>query len=58
MNYVAQGGPRAEELGQVFRHIAGTGLLKAVSLSSWNPELDADGRSRAVSMDLLGELLS
>ena len=32
MNYVAPGGPRAEELGKAFRHIAQTGQVKAISV--------------------------
>ena len=58
MNYVAEGGPRAEELGKVFQHIAQTGLVKAISVSSWNPELDEDGRSKETTMNLLQELTS
>lgn len=58
MNYVAQGGPRAEELGQVFRHLAQTGLVRAISVSSWNPELDGDGRSKETILGLLQELVS
>ena len=57
MNYVAQGGLRAEELAKVFRHIAQTGLIKAISVSSWNPELDEDGRSRETIMNLLQEII-
>ena len=58
MNYVAEGGPRAEELGKAFRYIAQTGLIKAVSVSSWNPELDEDGRSKETILNLLQELIS
>ena len=57
MNYVASGGPRANELGKVFRHIAQTGQVKAVSVSTWNPELDEDGRSKETIMNLLQELV-
>jgi arginase len=58
MNYPTPGGPSVEMLGRVFRHLAETGRVKAVSLSSWNPDLDADGRSRKASMSLLKELLA
>ena len=58
MNYVAPGGPRAEELGKVFRHLAQTGLVKAVSVSSWNPELDEDGGTKDISLNLLQKLIS
>ena len=58
MNYLAEGGPKAEKLAKVFRHIAKTGKVKAISVSSWNPELDEDGRSKETVMDLLGEVTS
>jgi arginase len=58
MNYVVPGGPRAAELEKVFRHIAKTGLVKAVSVSSWNPELDEGGRTKDISLNLLQELIS
>jgi arginase len=57
MNYLAKGGPRAEELAKVFRHIAQTGQVKAISVSSWNPEIDEDGRSKETIMNLLQELV-
>jgi len=56
MNYVAEGGPRAEELGKVFRHLAQTGQVKTISVSSWNPELDEDGYSKDTILNLLQEL--
>lgn len=55
-NYPAPGGPSAESLERVFRHLASTGLIKAVSLSSWAPELPGEQMSKDVSMGLL-ELL-
>lgn len=58
MNYPAPGGPSAETVRQVFRHLASTGNVAAVSLSSWNPNLDENGRSRIICMDLLNQLLS
>jgi len=58
MNYVAPGGPRVEELGKVFRHIAQTGLIKAISVSSWNPELDEDESTKETILNLLQELVS
>jgi arginase len=57
MNYLAEGGPRAEELAKVVKHIAQTGQVKAISVSSWNPELDEDGRSKETIMNLLQELV-
>ncbi len=58
MNYPAPGGPSSETVRQVFRHLANTGNVAVVSLSSWNPDLDENGRSRIICMDLLNELLS
>lgn len=55
--YPASGGPSAETVRAVFRRIAETGRLAAVSVSSWEPELDGDGTSRRVTMALLDELL-
>lgn len=56
MNYPAPGGPSHEALKDVFRHLAETNHIVAVSMSSWNPALDSDGTSRKVCMDLLGAL--
>jgi arginase len=57
MNYPVMGGPSEGELGQVFSYLSATDRIVAVSLSSWNPDLDQDGRSQTVSMRLLGELI-
>lgn len=57
MNYKAAGGPSVTMLRHVFRHLAATGRVVCVSLSSWNPELDEDGRSQKVCLELLHELL-
>ncbi len=53
MSYRTEGGPSAAELRYVFRILAGTGRIAAVSMATWNPDLDTDGRSQAVSMELL-----
>jgi arginase len=52
-NYPAPGGPCADDLERVFRHLAATGLIKAVSLSSWAPGLPGEQMSKAVSLRLL-----
>ncbi len=57
MNYLAPGGPSVDELQEAFRYLARTGNVKAVSMSSWNPELDSDERTREVCMSLLDTLL-
>jgi arginase len=53
VSYPAPGGPSADILRRVFKRLASTGRVAAVSLSSWNSELDMDGRSRELSMELL-----
>jgi arginase len=57
MNYPVEGGPTEPDLQQVFSSLAESGQIVAVSMSSWNPALDQDGRSRAVSMRLLASLI-
>lgn len=57
MHYRADGGPSAATLRRIFRRLAGSGRVVAVSMSAWAPELDAGGRSRAVCMSLLEALL-
>jgi arginase len=57
MNYPTPGGPGVSQLREVFTHLAGSGQITAVSISSWNPDLDQDGLSQKVSMGLLQELI-
>jgi arginase len=56
-NYPAPGGIRTERLKEVFQYLAGTGQVKAVSLSSWAPDLPGAERSSEVSMALLDVLI-
>jgi arginase len=56
-NYPAPGGPSAAELRTVFECLARTNRIAAVSVSTWNPALDKDGRTASVCMDLLGVLV-
>ena len=56
-NYPAAGGPSAALLKTVFRRLAQTGRIAAVSVSTWNPELDSDRQSEVVSMSLLETLI-
>jgi arginase len=58
MSYPAPGGPTVAILREVFARLAATGRIVAVSMCAWNPLLDDDGRSRAISMELLRLLLS
>jgi arginase len=57
MNYPTEGGPAVVELEEVFSYLRESGQIAAVSMSTWNPELDKDGRSQAVSMRLLSDLI-
>lgn len=57
MNYPASGGPTVKTLKGIFQHLAHTARIMAVSLSSWNPSLDHDGRTKTASMNLLQTLL-
>jgi arginase len=57
MSYPAANGPSAETLKGVFHHLAGTGRIKAVSLSSWNPEIDVGLHTQTLCMQLLRSLV-
>ncbi len=57
MGYPAPGGPTRSEMEQVFRHIARTTNVAAVSMSTWRPKMDTDGRSKEVCMHLLNVLI-
>ncbi len=55
--YPAAGGPSSDELRPVFKHLAGTGRVEAISVSTWDPLQDADGSSRKLTMGLVDDLL-
>jgi arginase len=57
-NYLAPGGPNKDKLGEIFQHLAATGQIRAVSLSSWAPDLPGAEKSRDVSLELLDVLCS
>lgn len=57
MNYPAPGGPSAAQLAEIFRRLAATGRLVALSVSLWEPELDKDGRTEATVRSVLNTLL-
>ena len=40
-----------------FRELARSKQIVAVSVCAWNPDLDADGKTQAVSMELLRALI-
>jgi len=56
-NYPAKGGPSTSVLCAVFRQLARTERVAAVSVSTWNPELDLDRKSEIVSISLLETLI-
>jgi arginase len=57
VGYPAPGGPSVAAMQRVFRRLAQTGRVTAVSVSTWNPNLDGVERSRDAAMSLLGVLL-
>jgi arginase len=57
MNYFAAGGPDLDQLKEIFQHLAATEQVLAVSLSSWNPDLDRDRRTQRACMKALEVLL-
>jgi arginase len=57
MNYLADGGPDLDQLQAVFRYLAETDRIMAVSVSTWNPALDSDGRTQRNAMEALACLL-
>jgi arginase len=57
MSYAAPGGPSAEVIRQLFRRLRNNNNLRAISVSTWNPELDKDGRTRDLIMALISELI-
>jgi arginase len=57
MGYLARGGPPANDLEKVFRHLADTYKIVAVSMSTWRPNMDEDGRSKDICLRLLDALI-
>jgi arginase len=56
-NYATPGGPNKEQMTRIFQHLSETDMVQAVSLSSWAPDLDQDGTSQDISMELLDVLI-
>ena len=56
-NYPAQGGPSSAVMQSVFSRLSQTGRVIAVSISTWNPQLDKDKKSENISMSLLQTLV-
>ncbi len=57
MSYPAEGGPSFDELRDLLRSLSQTRQIIAVSMSTWNPDLDKDGSSQRVCLDLLNSLI-
>jgi len=57
MSYATPGGPAAAELQAIFRSLADSGQIVAVSMTAWNFSLDQDGRTQKVCMELLRSLI-
>lgn len=57
VSYPAPDGVAPELLGRIFRRLADTGRVAAVSVSAWDPVLDTDGGSQGVCMGLVSILL-
>lgn len=57
MRFRASGGPSSADLLAIFKSLAQTKRILAVSMATWDPRLDEDGRSRAICMELLDSLI-
>ena len=57
MGYLAPGGPSISDMHDVFRYLSANTDIVAVSMSTWRPSMDQNGRSRNVCMDLLASIL-
>lgn len=57
MNYPAPGGPSLHQLTAVFRALAATRQVVAVSISLWEPTLDSDGRTEKIAKLAFNTLL-
>jgi arginase len=58
MSYRAPGGPSAATVKSLLRALMQTERLAAISVSAWNPDLDTDGKTQAICMDVLGPLFN
>lgn len=57
MNYPTPSGPSIGDIKTVFKHLADTERVAAVSMSTWNPEMEGAKQSQEVCIGLLGVLL-
>ncbi len=58
MNYPAAGKPSIKELLTIMKQLRRSINIAAVSISTRNPKLDHDGRSRRVCMELRDALIN
>lgn len=58
MYFQSPGGPSPDMLRRVFQRLTDTGRVVAASMSTWAPEMDHDGRSRAASLGLLAGMVN
>ncbi|NNG02179.1 MAG: arginase family protein [Desulfobacteraceae bacterium] len=56
-NYPASGGPSTDVLHKFFERLNASGRVVAVSVSTWNPDLDRDGRSERIGLSLIASLV-
>lgn len=57
VGYPAEGGISASDLHEVFRYLAQSGNIIAVTVGSWDPQKDTDGKSQQACLELLETLL-
>jgi arginase len=57
VSYPARGGPSVEEIKRVFKHLARMNTIVGISMSAWNPDLDATGKTRDLCMEIFNVLL-
>lgn len=56
-NYLAEGGIRATALEPILAHLAQTGLITAVSMTTWTPNVGDVAQAKRVSFGLLNKLI-
>ncbi len=57
VDYPAAGGPSASMVRRALDRLFGSGRVTALSVTSWNPQLDGAERSGAAARQLLDGLL-
>ena len=57
VSYPAPGGPAVEELKNVFEYLAKRRPIVGISMSTWNPDLDEDGKTQDLCMEVFIVLL-